>query len=384
MTRLNIKKNPPQLLCKENFNFFYQIKLNPRFFLFPLLLLVGYEIFAIRVYQLLSAYPLGYYNYLIIVSAIVSFIASILSDKYSRRVFLNISLIICIGLVTLLLFKYEKLVVILAPLFFSTPIARAALIDNHEHISIKNLICVSYISVFLPWSFYSFFSLSRSDILIFAILILTIVSAIIFKIKKIPSRKLNITKSLLLKKNKWLYFAIAFILIQIVFFLIFGKLEYVENHANIFDFMNIGLLTGAFLCIFLTGKHDELIFLSYIFLFILAFNTFMVFLFWNQENLLNFFFGEIAIAGGVLLPLITEKAVLILGSSKRGLACGLVELVASGGSVIALIGINLFVNGYKGLIITILVLIGLSCFFQKINNYFSKKRIALDHKKENE
>lgn len=353
------------------------MKINIRKFLFPLLLIILYEIFAIRVYKKIGVSSFAFYDYFIIMSAFITFIASYVSDKYSRKFFLNISLLIAIILFTLIYFRQDHLVLYLSPLFFSTPIARAALIDNHEHFSVKNLMCIAYITLFTPWCFYSFFSEDISGLFIFVLLLITLITALIFKNKKIKTSSQNdgiiFKKFTWKKKYQWMPFIIGFTLVQIVFFLIFGKLEQLGNSDKIFDFMGIGLLMGSFFCFFLQGRHDNLILLSYVFLIILTVNSLASYFFWKETFVLKILIGETGIIGGIYLPLVTEKVVIMLGKKRRGLGCGLVEFITAFASLISLIGVHYFKNNYLKLLITVLALVLIACISQKIAINTSKE-----------
>lgn len=349
-----------------------------RFLIFPIFLIILYEIFYIKIFT----HALGNFSYFICVSAIVAIIGSYLSDKFSRRFFLYFTFLVCLILSIFYYLGYIKLVIILSPLFFSTPVARAAIIDNHEHFSVKNLMCILYTIYALPWCFYSFFSKSISNIFILYFLIATIISSFFFKVRKRTEVQQSILKKKSVIEKRYIIslFIIAFVLAQIVFYLNLNVLEKVKYHDKISDFAGITFLLGSIFCLLLKGKHDSLIFLAYGFLFLLSSNVLISYFFWKDQMISAVLLGELAIVGGIYNPLVTEKMVLYLGKKRRGFACGIIDFLLSTGLFIAFFVSLIFKKGNLQFLILILILVILICIFQGFSNYLSDKMI--EEKKE--
>ena len=115
--------------------------------------------------------------------------------------------------------------------------------------------------------------------------------------------------------------------------------------------------------------------MAYIFLFLLTLNSILAYFLWHTKTVLQIFLGETAVVGGIYLPLVTEKIAYLLGRSKRGLACGLMEFITSIASLLALISVFLFHNKYLLLISFILILAVGACIFQKVSDLKPKKEL---------
>jgi MFS family permease len=314
--------------------FFKKIKLSDiRLFIFPILLIAIYEMYAVHVYGNVHSkeqiYPSWGYHYFSLASMWLAFWASTASDRYGRKPFLIFCIVIAFTLFLLTYLGYEFSALLISPLFFSTPIANAALIDNHEHLSVKKLMCFSYISRFTPWSFFANISLEESFPYLNVVLIICLISAFIF-IDKFRSEKHPKSKRKLISK-KVISLMAALLCAQIVFWMIVDNITLVnkDDKLKLFTILGLGSLIGTVLCYFSKERHEDLITFSFTALLLLIISSFIIFLYWGPGVAWETSLAIVGILGGFYLPVITERTATILGREHRGFATGLVDLTVT-------------------------------------------------------
>ncbi len=345
-----------------------------KLFLFPLLLIFLHETFSVWVFKKhLDLSSSIMHKIVIIGSATISFFAGLLSDKFCRKKMLILSFVVGSMCFAFLFGGKVDISLLIFPFFFAAPIARAALIDNHSHLSIKNLMCVSYIVVFIPWCFASLWSLSSIYYVSAVVSILTIVFLFLFKdLRDLLAHKIHGLKMFQVIKKKVPFLSMALLMAQLVFFLIIEKIEYLGvgtlgSDEKLYSFLGLGSLLGAILCLvsdvpknctreyvqsssreainkftnssesksYIPVKTTEsLLTLSYTFLLLMVFGSLVTFFYWNQYAW-EISLGQIGIFGGFYLPLVTDRAAVALGEERRGLACGIIELIIGLATIIA-------------------------------------------------
>ncbi len=304
-------------------NWYRDLKL----YAFPLLLILIYQFLLIYIYKHVN--DLNFlYKYFIISSGISFIAAGIISDILSRKTVLVISFIFGILCFSFLFFGFNKIAVFLLPLFFSVIVARAAIIDNHKNISIKKLMAISYIMVFLPWSFFSEINLSSNlYIIISCLIILTIISLFTFKDHRDVIKRHEISKVVNQKnkKQKIIFLLISLFFAQVIFFLIVERIGSANTNLKLFDFLGMLSLAGTLLSLFVSGRHYTLLKVNYGFIVLSVIATFAIYFLWDASNYWEISLAQIGIFGGFYLPIVTEQLANTFGKKHRGLACGLVE-----------------------------------------------------------
>jgi len=312
---------------------------NAKLYVFPLTFIVLYEFFHIKAYRAVDTLHPIYYLVLEGGSAISLWIAGYLSDFFSKKRFLVCIIPIAAAEFIALHLGWTRIAIILSPLFVSTAVSRTALIYNHGHRSIKDLIAISYIAVFVTWSFYEKIYSGALDFFVLFLFGALVVFAFPFKDKGGHYHETHREQDRAdAKASFWPFLPGSLIAAQACFFLIVESNKGLVYSGPLFSTLGRGSLLAAGLALFYRGNHKSAILLSFMFLFLYAFASFQPHLSAGRIEE-TFSLGALGSMSGFYLPLVTEQFASVLGKHKRGEAVGLVELMIGLGNGVSLVSV---------------------------------------------
>jgi MFS family permease len=311
---------------------------------FPLLMIFLYEIFHAKMYIIMPEYQQysWLYGYTLAAGALGFFLAGYISDKISRKLILCIFIPIALLEFALLVIGANLIAILISPLYASTPVAIAAVIDNHRKMNVKKLMCIAFAVLFAPWCFFTKISsvfLGWNEI---AIIGLVLLAASCF-FKDLKKESIENPKSHFSNKRKKSYVILNIVLLSIgligaetIFFQLVENAERFNYGFEFFEFINRSLICGAILCFFVTGNIRHLTFITYAFLLLLSYSSYLAYHYWGVDAW-KLSFTYLGVLGGFYLPTVSEIFVSCLGRNARGKAIGLVLLVIDLASLIALL-----------------------------------------------
>ncbi|MCB1116445.1 MAG: hypothetical protein KDK71_08250 [Chlamydiia bacterium] len=314
---------------------------------FPLAYIALYAIFHITSYAILKNYSNFAYFAFIASQMVSSFFAGVLADRVSRIMLLWLCFPIAILEFWLLFNGSQTLALYISPLFCSTTVARAEILYKHGHHSVKNLMCYSFIAIFIVWSFFDWIADGGAKIIWpYALGVVAFFGIL----RGISRKKQNhdINKNLAprnvgaMQENKkrfsmrwvWGFLVIGIVFSQANFFSIAEGLESLHMGNRYFTLMGRMCLIGSVFCLFNNGDHKDLIYTSYSYMLMFSFAALLLSRNWNSEA------WRVGITltsgfGGFYLPIITEQIAKLRGKKHYGQSVAIVEILIGGGSMVA-------------------------------------------------
>jgi MFS family permease len=326
-------------------------------------------------YSWLYAYTLGG-------GALCFFAAGSISDKISRKWALCFFILISLLEFALLVAHKNLEAILISPLYASTPVAMASIVDNHKRRSVKKLMCVAFACLFAPWCVFrkiSSFLAKWEDFVILAV-VLTILAFLFKDLKDLKESKENLKKPHF-QNSKW-FFILNIALLSIgllgadtVFYQVAENAEKFNYGPDFFEFINRGLLCGTILCFFVSGDVRRLTYVTYAFLLLLSICSYLAFYYWGIDAW-RLSFTYLGVLGGFYLPTVAEIFVGLFGEKSRGKAIGLTLFLTDVASLISLLFLKKEQLPLYSLRVIILSAI-ITFISQTLYENFNKKRIKL-------
>ena len=369
---------------------------------FPLSLIFTYEIFHIKCYAILEAFNLLVYFAFVLAQGLVFWGAGYLADKYPRHKLMWAIVPVIFLEAYLIYYQYYALALLLSPFFCSTSVAKADIIYEHGHRSVKNLMCCAFVATFLPWAFFEQLASGGAEVIapyaIASVVVTGIVRQICSPQEHIPKNQKSIKSTRPSTKKTetpipkgrlryliFLFLSVGLVSAQANFFSIAEVLESFGVSLNAtalttksFTIMGRLCLTATILSWLHNGNHKDLIYSSYSFLFLLSLGTYFVGKYWGVEAWRT---GSLLTSGlgGFYLPIITEQFALFMGKGHYGNSVGITELLMAVGSILA--GIILVFAFSVNISAGYLIISGLTALVSfKVFTYFYKKLIEKQRK----
>lgn len=343
-------------------------------FFLPLFLIIAFEIVAINVYH---TFPLNehstFFALWFLCQGISGIILGYISDNHCRKkILILIQVLSTLSLIWIFFNGINYYNFLCLSLFFiPSPIVRASLIDNFSRFSKVKILAISFVAQFIPWSIFDklvkFDSNSIYFYVIIAMIFLLIFNLLFFSDQRdIHKNDIDFKK---ITKIKPTFILLAFLLVQIIFFITDTYFEKSVETQVFFTFLGFGSLVGAIVALFYSKTpHLSLLTVTYgIGIVLSSIPVFSSIFYPVYLECIPFQFMVFSNLGGFYLPFVYDTVISILGNNHRGLACGLIDGIISLASVIGLALVIFFSFDDKGISILTASLFIFATIFQRLS-----------------
>lgn len=304
------------------------------------------EVLSVIYFQKLIEIPFVYFIVYTILVGVFSFIWGNISDFFSKKYSLFLSLVFGCIPIYFALNEYTHLALFTSPLLIPAPIARALMASHKftlwksKEASTKNLMKVSWLVVFSAWIFYEFIKQNPhycSYIAWGASIVLTILVPA-RKIAPIKEEKPRFNlKSFALDFRHFGLGLLAFCLMEFVFFTMWSFSEKTHVVRSFFPFVGACCFAGTLLSFFFDPKelHLRTIRNAYFYIMLACFASLITFYTFNEINAWWAVVSFTATIGGIYLPYVYDQAIAFYDKHEKGRACGIVETISSTSEILA-------------------------------------------------
>lgn len=349
--------------------------------------IISQEVLSILFFQKLIDLPFFYFIFYTILIGVFSFIWGNISDFFSKKYSLFLSLILGCIPIFFVLNDYPHLALFTSPLLIPAPIARALMASHRftffgkKQISTKNLMKLSWLIVFLAWIFFE--SINRSPYYyayitwgVSSALILLVPAKLISPIRK-EKPKLNLS-SFALDFRHFGLGLLAFCLMEFVFFTMWAFSEKTHVVRGFFPFVGACCFVGTLLSFFFDSKdlHLKTIRNAYFYVMLACFASLITFYTFNEINAWWAVVSFTAMIGGIYLPYVYDQTIAFYDKHEKGRACGIVETVSSVSEILA----SVLIRGVASPKLTSLILVLISIIGYTVHTKQKKLEVSKHEK----
>lgn len=358
--------------------------LRSEFSLIPILFSIAIFVFVVDQVYIWTNEDIGLINAFSAAMAIGSILMGLLSDAFSRRVM--ILLVHGLSAIFLAIYYFNPTsylyIFLLGIVYSPLAIARATLIDNISSYSKIKLISLSFLVQFIPETLYFLYlKIPKYDSFLYAIsaIFLSFVLGLIFffdrrdeRIRKenVFSKIAEFVPSI---KPKALFTFIAFIPTQIAYFVSDNLLEVYSLSPLYYSILSFGSVVGA--CVSILYKktpHIATLTITYGLCFVISCLPVVAIYLYNYPKLdIPFMFIVLGSLLGFYVPFVYDIILHAVEKNFRGTACGLLDFVYSGSSLITLIMFKALLHNIELSLILVAIAFILAVGFQRASEKIS-------------